>query len=536
MSTPKPEKTSAEKDRAPKPRRSGRLSQVRGAFACVMNFLDRDVWDLELTGLPLIQRKLVKAAQIVLLVFKGFRNDECALHASSLTFMTLLSFIPTLALAISLVRAVSYDDSLRDKTKDFVRSIIVEQTQTQAKPASSAATNTVPAATTAVAGVATNAAAATAVANLPASASTVAVASSQGVITLEKLEELIDTGFDTVEALNFGALGGIGLIFLVWTVIAVLSDVESAFNRVWGVVEQRPLARKFTDYLSVLIICPLLGVAASSLPVVGVLEAKMNAADNSFFLSSMAGVPVIRVAWVLFLLTLAFAFLLKFAPNTKVKAFPSIAGGFVAAIGFAVWLKICLALQIGVAKYSTFFGSFAMVPILLSWVYVSWEILLFGAEVASAVQNVETYKVELGWKDANFRARIYLAAALLREAVSGLATGDGLLDLAVFNRRHRIAVRLVRSVAYELSVAGVLVETAKDSNCFAVRKDLGRMTLGDLLDLFVDVGVRPEGLGLSNLATSKAVKDEFAKAFGKGLSIRLADLPPNVLEALPVKP
>ena len=527
MSMPEPEKPSAAKDRAPKPAPARRGAKVRDSFARLANFVARDVWDLELTGLPLIKRTLVKAARIVLLVTKGFKNDECALHASSLTFMTLLSFIPTLALAISLVRAVSYDDSLRDKTKDFVRSIIVEQT----KPEAAAGTNDLGSVSTA-----TNAASAFAVAILPSPGSTVAVASTQGVITLEKLDELIDTGFDTVEGLDFGALGGIGLIFLIWTVIAVLSDVESAFNRVWGVVEQRPLARKFTDYLSVLIICPLLGVAASSLPVVGVLEAKMSAADNSFFLSSMAGVPVIRVAWVLFLLTLAFAFLLKFAPNTKVKAFPSIAGGFVAAIGFAVWLKICLALQIGVAKYSTFFGSFAMVPILLSWVYVSWEILLFGAEVASAVQNVETYKVELGWKDANFRARIYLAAALLREAVSGLATGDGLLDLTDFNRRHRIAARLLRSVAYELSVAGVLVETAKDSNCFAVRKDLSRMTLGDLLDLLVDIGVRPEGLGLARLATSKAVRDEFTKAFGEGLSIRIADFPPNVLEASTVKP
>lgn len=528
MSTPKPEKSSTAPHRGS--RRTGAFASVHGLLSRVANFFVRDVWDLELTGLPRLKRALVKTARIVLLVAKGFRNDECALHASSLTFMTLLSFIPTLALAISLVRAVSYDDSLRDRTKDFVRSMIVEQTQPEA------ATNGVPPEAGASAAAATNAPVTEVASISPPAGLPAAAVPAQGVITIGKIEELIDTGFDTVEGLNFGALGGIGLIFLLWTVIAVLGDVESAFNRVWGVVEQRTFARKFTDYLSVLIICPLLGVAASSLPVVGVLEEKMNAADKSFFLSSMAGVPVIRVAWVLFLLTLAFAFLIKFAPNTKVKAVPALAGGFVAAIGFAVWLKICLALQIGVAKYSTFFGSFAMVPILLSWVYVSWEILLFGAEVASAVQNVETFKVELGWKDANFRARLYLAAALLREAAGGLARGDGLIDLVDFNRRHRVAARLVRSVAYQLTVAGVLVETAKDSNCYAVRKDLNRMTLGDLLNLFVDIGVAPEGLGLAGLATSKAVEDEFASAFGEGLSIRIADLPQNLLRATPVKP
>ena len=510
-------------DSAPTPRResNGARKPAPGKLAAVWirigDFLRREVWDLEPSGLSAGKRAAVKAIRIVLLVGKGFRNDECALHASSLTFMTLLSFIPTLALALSLVRAVSYGDSLRDRTKDFVRSIVVERTGL--KPASFAQTaQAAPAGASAepdASAWATNAAPAT------------VIAPAQGVITLDKLEDLIDSGFDTVEALNFGALGGLGLIFLIWTVVAVLSDVESAFNRVWGIVEQRPIARKFADYLSVLIICPLLGVAASSLPVVSVLEAKMSEVDSNFVLSSIAGVPVIRVAWVLFLLTLAFAFLIKFAPNTKVKASPALAGGVVAAVGFAAWLKICLALQIGVAKYSAFFGSFAMVPILLSWVYVSWEILLFGAEVACAVQNVETYKVELGWKDANFRARIMLAAALLREAADGLAADDGLVDLAAFNRRHRVAVRLVRSVAYDLVQTGVLVETAKDSNAYAVRRDLSRMTLGELVVLLVDAGVAPAGLGLAKLATSRAVEEAFAKAFGVGLAVRIAEFPSN---------
>ncbi|MGI5870172.1 MAG: YihY/virulence factor BrkB family protein [Kiritimatiellia bacterium] len=531
MSTPDPPKKPVQTACASKPEDAAPDSRKPTVFARILKFLRRDVWDLELTGLPMLKRTLVKMARIGILVFKGFKNDECALHASSLTFMTLLSFIPTLALAISLVRAVSYDDSLREKTKEFVRSVVVEEVKITPSGliADPAADDTAAAEATED----TAAAEAAATTNAPPCVGATTVASTQGVITLDKLDALIDKGFDAVEGLDFRALGGIGLIFLIWTVIAVLGDVESAFNRVWGVVEQRPLARKFTDYLSVLVICPLLAAAASSLPVVGALEKKMSEADDSFFLSSIAGVPLIRVAWVLFLLTLAFAFLIKFAPNTKVKALPSLAGGLVAAIGFSVWLKICLALQIGVAKYSAFFGSFATVPILLSWVYVSWEILLFGAQVASAVQNVETYKVELGWRDANFRARFYLAVALLREAASGLATGDGLLDLADFNRRHRVAVRLVRSVAYELSVAGVLVETAKDSNCYAIRKDLSQMTLGDLLFLLLDVGAPPDELGLSRLATSKALQDEFVEALGEKLSIRIADLPSNDLETSP---
>lgn len=497
--------------------------QIQRFFRRIRLFLTREVWDVELSVLPLWKRIPFKFVRILLLVFKGFRHDECVLHASSLTFMTLLSFIPTLALAISVVRAVSYDDSLRDRTKHFVRSIVVEEDQSTME-VSGEATREEPEPVQAMT--------ATESAKSAAMTSPRMVESSEGVITLDKLNEMIDTGFDTVERIDFGALGGIGLIFLVWTVIAVLSDVESAFNRVWGVVEQRPLARKFTDYLSVVIICPLLGAAASSLPVVGVLEAKLSEADSSFFLSSMAGVPIIRVAWVLFLLTLAFAFLLKFAPNTRVKVGPSLVGGLVSAIGFAVWLKVCLALQIGVAKYSAFFGSFAMVPILLSWVYVSWEILLLGAEVSAAVQNVETYQVELGWKGANFRSRIYLAIALLREAAESLETGDGLLNIGEFNRRYRVSVRLLRSVVYDLTRAGILIETAKDSNSYVARKDLGRLTLGEIVGLLLDIGAQPEGLGLMKLATSQALQETFERAMGEGLQKRLVELPAQMRMSL----
>ena len=508
------------------------LLRIAGFSNNITNLLCRDIWDIEITGLPALKRGLLRIVRILILVWQGFKRDECILHASSLTFMTLLSFVPILALAVSLVRAVSYDESIREKTKDLVRSLVIETTSEKpvGYPNSNhpfSVTNTTPL------GLVENSSVdkpafpgSFAVTNTP-TVQTSAYVIPEGALTIDKIESMIDTGFDRVEQLNFGALGGIGLIFLIWAVISVLGDVEAAFNRVWGVVENRPLLRKFTDYLSVLIVCPLLLVVASSLPFVSAWETRMDELDRGFFLSSVAGMPVIRVIWVLFLLTLAFTFLLRFTPNTKVKLGPGFMGGFVAAVGFAGWLKLCVALQVGVAKYSTFFGSFAMVPIVLSWVYVSWEILLFSAEVSYSVQNVDTYRMELGWREASQKGRILLAAALLREAVESLSKGDGLLNLREFNRHYRISVRLVRDVAHELAQSGVIVETAENSDCFAVRKNLSTLSTGDLVRTMLDVGLSPDSLGLEGLKTSKLISDDLEKALKTGLTTPIENLPEN---------
>ncbi len=505
----------------------------RFAAACrtLLRWLTTDVWDVEVTALPVLKRGLVRAVRVVMLVFRGFKQDECDLHASSLTFMTLLSFVPVFALAISVVRVVSYDASMRDQTKEFVRSLVIEapawegSSRTNGVAATASKTNARPVRAAASAPDATDPA--------PDATDPAPVAGPErgeggGMITLARIESLIDLGFDRVEQLNFGALGGIGLLFLIWAVISVLGRVEAAFNRVWGVVEDRPLARKFTDYLSVLIICPLLAFAASSLPIIGVLETKMSEFDRSFFISSMAGVPVIKVAWVLFLLTLAFTFLLRFTPNTRVNLRPGLVGGLVAAIGFAVWLKICLSLQIGVAKYSTFFGGFATVPIILSWVYVSWEILLFGAEVSYAMQNVDSYRMEQGWRDASRKSKILLAAALMREAAASLARGDGLLDLQAFNQRHRISARLVREVAHELVQCGLIIETATDSDQYALRCNPEALTLGSLVDVMLDAGVSPGGLGIAGLQTSVAVEQQLGAGLREALATGIGALPENI--------
>ena len=337
-------------------------------------------------------------------------------------------------------------------------------------------------------------------------AGSAAPSAPEGVITEDTLLDLVDKGFDIVEQLNFGTLGGIGLLMLVWTVISVIGNVEQAFNRVWGVSETRPFFRKVTDYLAVVIILPFLAVAASSVPVLAALERKMASFDAAVGLSRFAGFPVFRVLWVLVILSLGFCLVLRGAPNTHVRFRPALAGGFLAAVGFSVWLKLCLKLQIGVAKYSQFFGTFAAVPILLFWVYVSWMILLVAAEVSFALQNADTYHLESGWTAPSQRARTLFAAALLRDLAHGMKEGGGPLDLVAWNRKHRVSVRLVRDVAATLVRAKILAPVDGRHDVYAALVDLQSWTLGDLVRALASDGASAEELSVDDLPAAAAAR------------------------------
>lgn len=479
--------------------------------------LRQDVWDIEILSLSRARRMLVRGLRVAQLVYRGFKHDECMLHASSLTFITLLAIVPVLALALSMARVFGAGDMAREQLKAAAREWLAEA---PASPGTTPAAAESPAAPPEAPPVPAPGSDAT----KPPEADgggTASPPAPEAAINLERIERLIDVGFERIEGLDFRTLGGLGIVFLLWSVIGVLGQVEGAFNRVWGVTEQRPLLRKFTDYLSVLIVFPVLLIAASSIPAAE-MAIRLMGENGGATVGGILGSKLLRLCGILALLTLSFSFLLRFLPNTRVRPMPSLAGGFVTAILSLGWLRLCTAFQFGVAKNSVFFGSFATVPILLSWVYVSWEILLFGAEVSFAVQNADTYRMEQGAAKASLRTRWMVAVDLLATAARQLRTGDGLLRIPAYVRERRVSVRLVNDVVRELSERQLLAEVASEAGAFAVRRDVLNLTVGELAKVLLDTGVPANALGLRTNSTSP-LREPLDIALTKILPQRIVD-------------
>lgn len=517
-------------------------ARIGASLRAAGKFLSQDVWDVELSAVRGVRRALVKAVRVLFLAAFGFRRDECVLRASSLTFMTLLSVVPVLALSLSVSKGVMDGDELRTRASEAIHNAFATYFPEAASGAAAA-----PAAEGSVPPAAEGSVPPAPEVSVPAAEGTgtregeevgealpggggVSSSSAAGGLDEAFFQNLAARAFDIVDGLNFRALGGIGLLLLVWTVVGLVGNVEKAFNRIWGVTENRPLVRKFTDYLSVIVVLPALSIAASSVPIVAELQNRVASLDGGV-MPHLAGIPVFKTIWVLMLLTVSFSFLLRFTPNTRVRLWPGVLGGFVAAVGFSGWLKICLSLQIGVAKYSSFFGSFAAVPILLFWGYVSWVIVLVACEVSFAAQNADTYQMERGWERPSARARLLLAASLLRELSSSVRGGDGLLDVVAFNRRHLVPVRFVRETVARLVEAGVLAPVAGRDEAFVSRVDLQTWTVADLASALMRAGEpSPASLGLDRLASARALSAWLDRA-GEGSPL-LRELPEDAADAI----
>jgi membrane protein len=278
---------------------------------------------------------------------------------------------------------------------------------------------------------------------------------------------------------SFGTIGAVGLTLLFWTVVKVMGKIENSFNTIWGVQEGRTLLRKFADYISVLIMVPILMLVATS----------VNALLSSERVTDLLQARLGPFFWVydqalgltsLLILFLAFTFLYMFMPNTRVRFLPALAG---AVIGGCLWYFTqygYFSLQVGLAKKNAIYGTLAAVPFFLFWVYLNWLIVLIGAEVAFAFQNFDTYPLEQMAMQASFSTRQVLAMLIVHEACQDFRESKERWNPEAFSRKHGIPIRLISSVLTDLVDEKILVRTGERDFRYLPAKDLDLLTLRDV--------------------------------------------------------
>ncbi len=236
----------------------------------------------------------------------------------------------------------------------------------------------------------------------------------------QKGVELTDQIIGFVDNVSGKLLGGIGLLLLVYTVVSMVQKVESSFNYIWHVQQARSLARRFSDYLSVILVGPVVMVATMGL--IGTISShtfvqRISQVEPVGSTILLAG----KFAPVL-LLTVLFTFLYVFITNTRVKLGPALIGGVAAGVMWAVGGKLFASFVMGSTKYDAIYTSFAIVIIALIWLYVSWLILLIGSQVAFYVQHPEYMRIGQRRVAALGRQRDAMALELM------LRVGQDFLD------------------------------------------------------------------------------------------------------------
>src|SRR6185369_4207421 len=210
---------------------------------------------------------------------------------------------------------------------------------------------------------------------------------------------------------NMKSIGAIGLVMLIVTVVSLMGSIDEAFNAVWGVRETRSFQRRFSDYLSVVVVGPILLLVAtsmtSSLQSQWILQWLIrNTYLGDAILMLFRLFPYLSV-WI------AMIFLYIFIPNTRVRFASAVTGGVVAGTAWELAQWGYFHFQVGVANYNAIYGTLAAVPVFLVWIYTSWLIVLFGLEIVCAHQHRGHGLSGSGTAQFTATARDQLAVALL---------------------------------------------------------------------------------------------------------------------------
>lgn len=386
----------------------------------VRRFLHTDMWSTDAAAVTRRRRMLIYILQMFHALYRRAGQGDLVLHAMSLVYTTLLSLVPLLAVSFSVLKAFDVHNQIQP-TLDQVLQPLGER----------------------------------------------------GAQISQRLVAF-------VENMKAGVLGSVGLLMLFYTVLSLLEKIEAAFNSIWHNTKPRTALRRFTDYLSLLMVGPVLvftglGLTASmtSTAFVQNLISHEPFGTLYYFLGLLA--PYVLIIG-------AFHFAYVFVPNTKVSHKAAFVGALVAGI---LWKTVGWAFATFVASstnYNAIYSSFAILITFMIWIYLSWLILLLGGQISFYVQNPQYLRFTTDQPVMSISNRERLAFAIMQEVGLRFHVGRPAADVVVLSELFDIPTPFVKEVADLLIRAGLLLETDTEANTFLPARDLESIPLAAILN------------------------------------------------------
>ena len=267
------------------------------------------------------------------------------------------------------------------------------------------------------------------------------------------------------------------------SIIKLLGSIEHSFNDIWGIKEHRTFARKFSDYVSTVVVIPILFLAS-----VTFTSALNSNALVDYFLKTAPDLANLYL-WGLgfmghFFTFAAFTLLYLFLPNTKVKLWPAFVGGVTAAIIWKIVLWIFIEFQINASSTSAIYGTFVAVPIFLAFTYTNWLVILFGAEVTFAMQHWKTFELNTSGEKLNYKTTLYLATLLTSQIVEAFKEKRRWYP-AEFSENEMISIKDIRTVLEILEDHGIVIGVDESNHHYLPGGAIDNYSLGDVVRAIV---------------------------------------------------
>lgn len=283
-----------------------------------------------------------------------------------------------------------------------------------------------------------------------------------------------------------GIFVGIGIIFLLWTLISLLSYIETAFNTIWDIKRDRSFYQKVTDYIAICLMIPILMIVSSGVSIF--MSATIQ--DNMHFAFLTPFVNVVLEASPVILSWLAFSLSFCLIPNTQVKFKYAAISGAVCAIVFQILQLLFVNGQIYVSKYNAIYGSFAFLPLLLIWLQLSWLILLFGCVLTYSLQNVYAFNFIGNLKQMSETYERKVTLIMLAGIVYRFRNNKKPLTASEISFKYDIPIRVVQRICDKLNKANIInyIKLDDEKTGVAPALETESLSAGEVLKRLDNVG------------------------------------------------
>ncbi len=398
----------------------------------LLNFIKEDIWLLHEQKLPLFKATLIKSLKIIILSVQGFSRDLCPLRASALTLYSILSIVPIIAMLFGIAKGFGFETMLEQQLLEH--------------------------------------------------------APDQDTLVIQ----LISFAQNLLESTKGGVIAGIGIVVLFWTIINVIGNIEESFNFIWKIGKGRSISRKFSDYLSLMLLAPVLLIAASSMTVF--LKTKITWLITVIHLPEFGTWLVLRGLSLspLMLMIVLFAFTFIFMPNHKINYRAGIIAAIVTGILYHLSQWAYLSLQIGASSYNAIYGSFAALPLFVVWLQVGWMIVLLGCEVAFFLQNYEIYRNNNRFSDLSFSLKKVIALQITHLIIKNFIQLDKPLTATEIATKLVVPIAVIQPVLLNLIASHIIVEFKDpdevNDGVYQPAIDINRLTIAYIINALEQCG------------------------------------------------
>ncbi|MDG5800926.1 YihY/virulence factor BrkB family protein [Marinilabiliaceae bacterium ANBcel2] len=398
---------------------------VKEKIAKFQQFIQRDIWRIRRDTTDKRQFILIRIVRIFILAVRRFLSDDCVLKASALTYYSLISVVPVAALAFAIAKGFGFRETLEREIENRL-------------------------------------------------------------VGHEEVANWIqDFALSYLDNVQGGMIAGIGIVILIWSVMKILGNIEKSFNDVWDITRARSMVRKFSDYISFVLIATFLMMLSSSFIAV------ITNSIQVFDLGRIA-TPIIIWSSPYILMWVVFALMFMIMPNTKVKFSSAFFGGVFTGTFFLLLQFAYIYFQVGMSKYNAIYGSFAALPLFLIWMHSSWMVVLFGAELSYAFQNEKSFEYEYDTDNVNLRYRKKVSLLIVKKIVDCFSEEKPAPTSAELSALLKLPVRMVSDLLRKLEDAGILVEILALDNDrdigYGPAFDINKMTVFCILEKIENFG------------------------------------------------